>query len=868
MGIRAETGVNDLYTYCVKNNLQYLLEQWDYSKNGEFTPKNITSRSNRKFWWKYQYNDPASGKCFEFEWESTPNNRIRNNSICPFISSGGKTQLYKGFNDLATQFPELIKEWHPTKNGDIKPSEILPQSSINVWWFLPYDDPRTGKHFDFEWQTPLQNRTVRNYGCPFLNNSKVWKGYNDLKTLYPEIAQEWHPTKNENLKPDEVLYGSNQKVWWYLPYDDPRTGKHFNFEWVAPIIDRTARKLGCPFLTSHQVFEGFNDLATLKPELAAEWNYEKNGLLIPENVTQSSGKKVWWKCKQGHEWQAVITSRSNGNGCPFCSRLRTLKGYNDLATLYPELAKEWHPTKNGHLKPTDISVSNSKKVWWLGKCGHEWQAVVGNRTKGVGCPICAGQLVQPGINDLATTNPELVDEWDFSKNHGLTPAMVMHGTEKKVWWICKKGHSWKAYISPRTKGVGCPICSSERNTSFPEFAIMYYLSQVEDNVIHSYKDLGFEVDIYIPSKKIGIEYDGAFWHRNKQKKDKEKNKNCSDNGITLYRFRENELGSLNDSSIDIICYEKEFPQKLTELIEKLYHTILDIDLDRDFAKINEYREFKEKENSLVVMNPELAAEWNYERNGKLKPEHVTRSSGKKVWWIGKCGHEWMAVVSSRVMGNGCPYCSNKLPIKGYNELKTIYPDIADEWNYEKNTGRTDKRGNDISQPDNVLSKSHYKVWWIGKCGHEWQAVISTRTSQNTGCPICAGKQILKGYNDLATINPKIASEWNYDKNGSLTPDMVSSGSELKVWWTCRKCQNEYTRTIVGRTSRGYGCPVCGKNNSAKAKYKKVKNLDTGEVFNSIKAAAEYYNLGSHHNIGLACKGIRNKAGGFRWAYIE
>ena len=123
---------------------------------------------------------------------------------------------------------------------------------------------------------------------------------------------------------------------------------------------------------------GVNDLATVNPKLAAEWSSENNGALKPQDVTKSSGRKVWWRhvLTDGsvHEWQATVASRSDGHGCPFCSNIRVLPGFNDLATINPELAAEWSPLKNGVLKPSDVLSGSNRKVWWRCSKGHEWQA--------------------------------------------------------------------------------------------------------------------------------------------------------------------------------------------------------------------------------------------------------------------------------------------------------------------------------------------------------------------------------------------------------------------------------------------------------------------------------------------------------------
>lgn len=194
------------------------------------------------------------------------------------------------------------------------------------------------------------------------------------------------------------------------------------------------------------------------PRLSAEWNYKQNHNLNPQYIHLSSGKKVWWICEKGHEWQAVVDSRNRGCGCPFCAHQKVLKGFSDLATLQPRLAKEWHPTRNGELTPNDILPSTAQKVWWLCSRGHEWLAAPNDRTNGNGCPYCANQIVIPGENDLKTKEPTIAAEWHPTKNGTLEPCMFLCGSGKKVWWKCKEGHEWQATIYSRGKGSGCPTC--------------------------------------------------------------------------------------------------------------------------------------------------------------------------------------------------------------------------------------------------------------------------------------------------------------------------------------------------------------------------------------------------------------------------
>ena len=539
-----------------------------------------------------------------------------------------------------------------------------------------------------------------------------------------QLMSEWYWEKNVGISPYETTCGSHKKVWWKCNKEH---------EWQATIKDRANGK-GCPYCSGRYVAKGENDLQTVNPTLSKEWNYEKNVGLTPMDVSSNSHKKVWWICKKGHEWQAIIKSRSKGSGCPFCAGQKVLKDYNDLQSVNQTLAKEWNYEKNGDTNPEKLTINSGKKVWWKCDKGHEWQARVADRNKGKGCPYCAGQKVIKGYNDLETVNSTLAKEWNYEKNEGLTPEKFTPNSGKKVWWKCSKGHEWQATISNRNNGRGCPVCSSERNTSFPEYAIVYYLTKHNLEVIHSYREQGYELDIYIPSKKIAIEYDGFLWHRNKIKQDLEKNYMCEEDGIKLYRIRE-ELSSLNDSSIDFVVQKskKDLSKILEQILSEIIGTSVDVNLKRDALNIENLREYTEKENSVLFSNPTLAQEWNYDRNGKLKPQNLLANSNKKVWWKCSKGHEWQAKIYHRNNGSGCPYCAGKKALKGFNDLQTVNPTLAKEWNYEKNNGLT---------PMDMLPNSNKKVWWKCSKGHEWQATIAKR-NKGRGCPYCSGRLIVK-----------------------------------------------------------------------------------------------------------------------------
>ena len=211
-------------------------------------------------------------------------------------------------------------------------------------------------------------------------------------------------------------------------------------------------------------------------------------------------------------------------------------------------------------------------------------------------------------------------------------------------------------------------------------------------------------------------------------------------------------------------------------------------------KINEY-------NNLLVVNPTLAQEWNYEKNGSLTPEHVAAHGNQNVWW--KCkekGHEYLAQPNNRSNGKGCPYCANqKICID--NCLETLNPAVAKSWHPTKNGKLT---------PRDVGVGASKKSWWkCFACNSDWEAKIADR-NLGRGCPYCSGHSINEK-TCLATKNPKLSKEWDFEKNKDLTPDKVTSRNPRKVWWECDK-KHSWEATIADRVGsknvKGTNCPFC------------------------------------------------------------
>lgn len=258
------------------------------------------------------------------------------------------------------------------------------------------------------------------------------------------LMQQWDFEKNAR-GPECFTEYSHVKVWWKC------TQGH---SWEAMIFNRTYGDC-CPYCVGKKVLTGTNDLQTLNPALASEWDFEKN-TLHPSQVAPKSNKEAWWKCSAGHSWEARIFSRNEGISCPYCSGQKIITGVNDLQTLNPQLAREWDYDKNSCL-PSQVGIKSNKKVWWKCSLGHSWSTIIFNRTAGRGCPYCSGQKVLVGFNDLETLYPKIANEWDCDKNR-IPPTAVTPGSNKRVWWKCSNGHSWRSDVAGRVSGRGCPYC--------------------------------------------------------------------------------------------------------------------------------------------------------------------------------------------------------------------------------------------------------------------------------------------------------------------------------------------------------------------------------------------------------------------------
>ena len=896
--------------YIIDNT--QLMSEWNYKRNQEmgFEPTVLSFGSIQKVWWICEKGH---------EWQATPNNRSRGQG-CP-ICAGRK--VLSGYNDLASQLPNVANEWHPTLNDGLLPKEVTKRSNKRVWWKC--------KTCGSEWQTSVSNRTAGK-GCPVCSKRKqsqskianiiAHKG--SFADCYPDLLLEWDYSNN-NTSPYNITKDSTKKAWWKC--------NKCGYSWQTTVSHRTVRGQGCPACSNKIVTEN-NCLSVTHPEILSKWNYHKNIDITPDNMTFGSNKKAWWKCENGHEWQATVTAIVSGGQCPVCCGQQVLQGYNDLQTVKPTLAKEWHPTKNSDIFPTQVTAGSSRvKVWWLCPKGHEYQSAVANRSRGAGCPICD--------KESKTSFPE----------------------QAIYYYVKKVTNAYSRYLFDNKTEID--VFLSDLNIGI-EYDGLYFHSGESAKAKESRKNQIL--------KDAGIHLFRVKETRNSNAVDTDNIIYCQNSGGNLF-------------------IEGVIKRLITKINQLLNISIaIDVDINRDSTEIYSQYIESEKANSLAIKRPDLAKEWHPTKNRFVKPDMVSYASGKKVWWLGKCGHEWQmsvvnrnkgsncpycsgrrvlvgfndlvstnpsllnewdfdknkifpeevtagsgkkvwwicdnghsysATISNRSYGKGCPYCSNIKVLKGYNDLEHLYPDLATEWDVDKNStlpdsvtpgsnkkvwwkcskcghqwqnnpnhrvyrnsgcpacsGRVATESENLSVANPLLCKewnykrndnlpsayrpaSSQKVWWLcSVCGFEWKTSISER-SNGTGCPCCAGKIVVKGINDLKTIKPTLAKEWNVNRNDFLTPEMVTVGTNRKVWWKCSICNHEWLASVSNR-NKGRGCPACGKKRTDKSKEKEIFQYDLYGAFickySSIKKAKEITSI----NTILPYSDRKKTSGGYIW----
>ncbi|MGE6849652.1 zinc-ribbon domain-containing protein [Bacillus tropicus] len=669
------------------------------------------------------------------KFEAIPNDVKNSNTWCPYCSN----KKVCDDNCLAIVYPDVAAEWHPTLNGELTPYEVAFGSSERVWWQCRFDKSHT-------WQTRVVGRLNR--GCP-----RCWKGQ---KTSFPEQAIHFYLKQamedTENKFYHEAFKDKKQEIDIYIPsvqfaveYDGrpfhDRKRQQENDEQKNYVLKEVGVELirvrsdGLPIIQLHE--------ALLLTHYYSQGRYYSSldGVILEIFISldlhlQKQYPSIYKKNKD--IIRKVMQSISSYNDrLEILSQYRTNKKEKSLKVLFPEIAAEWHHTKNSVVGPEHISANSHKIVWWQCEQGHEWEAPVKQRKNGGrNCPIC---------NSIFTTHPDIAAQWHPKLNKGALPYGITYGSDVQAWWICSCGYEWKEEIAKRTgrKDKGCPVCRnkilnqlSSLQSKYPEIAAEWHPTLNGDLT---------QNDV-LPNSKESV-----YWM-------------CRNN--TEHVWKTSIAYRVNRKTTCIYCagartyFENGFASRYPKLMDEwCYEQNKGINPDDPFLKPMEkvWWRCKRKKNhiwdmpvwyrirgegcpycakkrvlpeeSFAALHPKLLSELHSKLNEGVDPWQLAPKSGKKVTW--QCTrderHIWEMGINRRTHhGEGCPYCS-KTRVLPEESFGNHYPHLAKQWHPKKN--KRDSYG--------YTPNSKMVVWWFcEECNHEWEEAMVKRTTIKKQKPCC------------------------------------------------------------------------------------------------------------------------------------
>jgi hypothetical protein len=717
---------------CLETLNPKLAKDWDEKRNGLLTPKDVTTGSNKKVWWRCQNDDTHS-------WQATISSRHSGGHQCPVCS--GRVASNK--NNLELLNPLLSKEWHPERNSGKSPRDFTVNSGQKVWWRCSVDP-------NHEWEAVIASRNA-GHGCPDCGLEKTKKSRleknkrKSLAVLHPELLKEWDFEKNSEYSPYELASKSSTKVWW-------RCSENPSHRWVTALVERS-KGSQCPYCIGR--FASLETcLATLNPSLAKEWHPTKNGEMTPHDVVPGSGYKVWWLCSNNpeHEWETTVVNRHlRGDGCPICHTRTSFHEQSivfylkqvfsdivnhemvyvdydrkELDVYIPSLSlgiefdghyyhKNRHVQdidKNAYMnqqniqlirirerplqelkdfgcqnyliEPNDISEMNGALQFILDFISRNYKLdSLLQRKLTLLKDIIDVDKHRSGIyeqynltvrnNNLNEKEPLIAQEWHPTKNGKLHPSHVSYASNRKVWWLCDKNHSYLKVVSQRTTGRrgGCPYCAGKKVcldncllTVNPELSKEWHPTE---NGELTPKDV-------VPGSQKKV-----WWRCNRNPKHE----------------WEAVVSGRNSGNGCPYCAGRKIDDS----------------------------------NSLFSKNPEASRLWHPLKNKDLTPHDVAPNSHKRVWC--QCDihpeHEWQILVSNLNKGRGCPTCAKTIRKKRALETKN-------KKSYEKLKNIAKEKSGEILSEKFLGNRENHE--WRCINGHTFTMKPRRVIEQGAWCPDC------------------------------------------------------------------------------------------------------------------------------------
>lgn len=560
--------------------------------------------------------------------------------------------------------PRLNKEFHPELNGTTKARDVAKGSHKQVWWQCPV------KSYHVYDMPPLSRTGKAKSNCPFCAGRRTHPK-ESIAVTHPELTKQWDEFSNLPQKPTEFSSGSSKKVWWIC-------SKNQNHCWSARISDRALKNAGCPICAGKRVIYE-TSLAAIHPEIAKDWHPTLNGELTADKVAPRSSKTIWWTCpvSELHDYDAIVADRTDTQkhtGCPFCAGVRVAPD-TSLEFKFPLVAQEWHPTKNGTLKPSEVTAGSGQKIWWVCERQHEFEMTPHERT-----------FFNRGCNQCSK-----------------------FGSSQETQIFCEIKYFYEdVKFRHKISNVEFDIFIPSLNIAIEYDGAFYHAPREESDLAKNKfaQENGMDLirvrEFSLP--KIGEQ-----------------------DVITPQRvLTKNDLDLLFHSIFILRDHQKRIYETY---ISK--HEFFNID---EYNTYMSYFPSPFPENSLAETHPEMAAQWDHTKNYPLTPYNFTYGSHYDAFWICNNNHSHQSRINTKSTNfdsstQGCPFCSGRQTLKE-KSLKHLNPKLAEDWHPTKNGSLTPK---DVSLGSDML------VWWRcpEHPEIEWQATTRVRVRGYERCSICA-----------------------------------------------------------------------------------------------------------------------------------
>ncbi|WP_344043632.1 zinc-ribbon domain-containing protein [Nocardioides panacihumi] len=574
----------------------------------------------------------------------------------------------------------------------------------------------------------------------------------------PEYAKDWDYDENGDATPETVAWRSNHRANWKCHVCGKKSvrvvgGKAYTYEKEGPTGGCRGRL--CP-RRPRSVLAPERSLRRHGANLVASFCLEENQPDTPDTVSYSAKRVFMWRCLKNstHADYRLSLPSQRKTGCPLCA---------SLACTHPDVAAEWHPTKNGDLTPFDVTHGAKTEVWWRCSRDHEWPATVANRAHAshrTRCPEC--QRGQTSVIEI-----ELFAELASVLSPTLGSGSVLN--QRRIPGLTK---------------------------SFGHGDIIVRLGRGDTEQL------------------VVVEYDSAFFHAGREPKDQAKSDAVLAAGHRLVRVREQPLRALHPDDIEcatptpfrmaaVVLHrmlDRGWLDPVTAAAARTYiargkrrGTALADSILNDI----EYPDYGEE--SFAHSHAKLAGELDQHANGRVTARNLRADQAKKVWWRCRLEDLYESAPRDRARGRGCPYCAGK-KVNLRTCLATVAPHIAAELPA------------DIA-PYTIHSGSMNSVNWTcskPSCGHSWPTTVKARTKPGgSGCPACAGK-VATPWRNLTTERPDVAAIWHPTENLPLRPENVLPGARTPCRWLC-PCGEAFPNTVADRSSAKHQlCPGCSR----------------------------------------------------------